>query len=176
MPDTSTRKSIKGMRDPLTLLAVHKARVEGFISLHYGFLVPPAPALSTNGPRGREAQVAGEAWKGSHARVPRFMGPDHHSTTHSFTNWHTSLHFTSISAHFSSSHTIHKFHYIHTRASLRCQRPPSSQSARCSPSETKRTCFCGPHHISPEHLSHAEQLVLKTLHRGAMLSADTISS
>jgi len=28
-PDTSTRKSIKGARVPLTLLAVHKTRVDG---------------------------------------------------------------------------------------------------------------------------------------------------
>jgi hypothetical protein len=47
-PDTSTRKSIKGARVPLMLLGCIRRGSKGFISLHYGFLLPPVLAVSMN--------------------------------------------------------------------------------------------------------------------------------
>ncbi|PMD21547.1 hypothetical protein NA56DRAFT_645382 [Hyaloscypha hepaticicola] len=171
-PDTSTRKSIKGARVPLThtLFAVHQTRVDG---LHKSALWVSATA--SDGCEHESSLVEGgssigAALEGSHVHTRRFTGLDHHSPTLTFTSCHTSLESTSELQN----------HYIHTGAAnfttpLQFQlggfpvRPllVAKQNGRVS---------AAPITFHQNTLHHAEQLAMKVLPSEAMLSAYTIAS
>jgi hypothetical protein len=128
-PDTSTRKSIQGARVPLTLLAVHKTRVDG---LHKSALWVSATASS--GCEHESSWVeggssVGEPLEGSHVHTRRFTGLDHLSGPLTFTSWHTSLEATS---ELQKSLHPHRVRELHHSSPLSRPNSGASQSGRFS--------------------------------------------
>lgn len=147
--DTSTRKSIKGGRVPLTLLAVHKARVEG---LHKSALWVSATA-SASSEHEPSLGTRGSSLLATCGRDPTLISRELWDliTTRQLTRSRTgTLHSTFL--HFTSGRLTHFTNSLHPHQSLTSLRPlPHLQLSLpfASRGETKRTCFCGP----PSHLT-----------------------